>query len=227
MAQPKEAGMRKSRRWILLIVSLAGLLLMAAPAAAGGGGGGGPCSGFGSGTKVVLRDNCFDTVAFSVQPGTDLVVTNDGGQSHSYTAVDGSFNTGLLKPGATAHIKVGGAGIVQVYCTIHGTASGEGMAGVLLVGDPALASTASSGISAEAKGAIDQQSALLAAEVADRAAAQAELKSELASIRQQVDTLQSSRLSGATLLGLLGSVLGAGALAAVYYRRRPAGVEQH
>jgi hypothetical protein len=175
---------------------------------------------------VVLRDNCFDKVAFSVQPGADLLVVNEGGQSHSYTAVDGSFNTGLLKPGQTAHITLGSAGIVQVYCTLHGTASGEGMAGVVLVGDPALASAASGGMPAEAKGAIDQQSALLAAEVADRAAAQAELKTELASIRQQVDTLQSSRLSGATLLGLLGSVLGAGALAAVYYRRRPA-AEQH
>jgi plastocyanin len=219
--------MRASRRWAVLIVSLVGLLFAAAPAAAGGGGGGGPCGGFGAGQKVVLRDNCFDKIAFSVQPGTELVVMNEGGQSHSYTAVDGSFDTGLLKPGATAHIQVGSGGIVQVYCTLHGTASGEGMSGVLVVGDPALAGAAASGLPAEVKAAIDQQTVLLAAEVADRAAAQAELKSELASIRQQVDTLQSSRLSGATLLGLLGSVLGAGALAAVYYRRRPATTEQH
>src|SRR6185295_12921429 len=124
--------MRASRRWLILIVSLVGVLLAAAPAAAGGGGGGGPCGGFGGGTKVLLRDNCFDKVAFTAQPGSDLLVVNDGGQSHSYTAVDGSFDTGLLKPGQSAHIKLGSAGIVQVYCTLHGTASGEGMSGVVL-----------------------------------------------------------------------------------------------
>ncbi len=219
--------MRASQQWAILIVSLVGLLFAAAPAAAGGGGGGGPCGGFGSGTKMVMYDNCFDKVAFSAQPGSELLVINEGGQSHSYTAVDGSFDTGLLRPGQTAHIKLGSTGIVQVYCTLHGTASGDGMAGVVVIGDPALSGTASGSMPAEAKGAIDQQTALLAAEVADRAAGQAELKSELASIRQQVATLQSSRLSGATLLGLLGSALGAGALAAVYYRRRPAIADQH
>jgi plastocyanin len=224
--------MRVSRRWLVLMVSVVGLLIAAVPAAAGGGGGGGGghCGGFGSGDKLVMRDNCFDKVAFSAEAGAELLVTNEGGQPHSYTAVDGSFDTGLMKPGTSVRITLGEAGIVQVYCTLHGTASGDGMSGIVLVGDSELAGAAagasSSGLSAEAKGAIDQQTTLLAAEVAERAAGDAELRAELAAVRQQVDTLQSSRISIAGLLGALGTVLGGGALAVVYYRRRPAGAGQ-
>ena len=214
--------MRKLRTFGLLLTGILGLLLLWPAAASAGGGGGGPCSGFGSGEKVALRDSCFDQTALFVKAGTQLLVTNDGHMQHSFTAVDGSFDTGLLEPGQTARVTVGQAGLVRVYCTIHGTASGQGMAGLVVIGEPDLGSAAGGGLSAEAKGAIDQQTALLMGEIDARTAAQTDLNTRLAAMQQQLDTLQSARWSGAALLGLLGSVLGVGALAAVYYRRRPA-----
>jgi hypothetical protein len=69
-------------------------------------------------------------------------VRNDGELPHTYTAVDGSFDTGLLQPGQSAEIRVGDAGVFGAYCTLHGSSAGGGMAGALVVGDPAAASAA-------------------------------------------------------------------------------------
>jgi hypothetical protein len=63
-------------------------------------------------------------------------VQNEGGVPHSFTAVDGSFDTGLLAPGESAEIPLGADGIVRAFRTLHGTAQGAGMAGVLVVGEP-------------------------------------------------------------------------------------------
>jgi len=130
------------RRVFVLFVVLAGLCL-AAPAAlagGGGGGGGGPCRGFGGGADLVLLDNCFDAVAHSVDAGATLRIRNDGELPHTFTAVDGSFDSGVLQPGQSAEIRVGEAGVFGAYCTLHGSPAGGGMAGALVVGAPSAAS---------------------------------------------------------------------------------------
>jgi plastocyanin len=114
--------------------------LAASEAQAGGGGGGARCSGFGAGSAIAMRDNCYEGTAQFVPAGSTLTVVNEGELPHSLTAVDGSFNTGTLNAGQSSTLQVGGAGVVRYYCLLHGTASGEGMAGVLIVGEPENAS---------------------------------------------------------------------------------------
>ena len=126
------------RKGWAMFLAICGLLLLPLPAAAGGGGGGGgPCAGFGAGAELIMRDNCFDGVAHFAEGGTTIVVQNKGELPHTFTAVDGSFDTGVLSPGESHDIQVGPDGVIRVYCTLHGTAHGTGMAGVLLVGDSA------------------------------------------------------------------------------------------
>lgn len=109
------------------------LVLLAAPAAAGGGGG--PCAGFSERNEIQMRDFCFSTAASFVEPGTKVVVTNDGQTRHDFVASDGSFSSGVLAPGASWELTATEPGIVRYYCSIHGSADGTGMAGILVVGN--------------------------------------------------------------------------------------------
>jgi len=127
--------MRPFRIGIMLIgASL--VALWPGAALAGGGRGGGACDGFSSGDRLVMRDSCFEGVAHFVDASSTLLVVNAGAAPHSLTAVDGSFDTGTLSSGGKAEIPLKTTGIVRVYCTLHGTKAGGGMAGVLIVGDP-------------------------------------------------------------------------------------------
>lgn len=127
------------RTTLTMIATIA--LLAVGPAAAlagGGGGGGGPCRAYtdvGPRTEVVLRDFCFDPVTAPVVPGTELTVVNEGEQPHTLTAVDGSFDTGTLQPGETATVTVEGEGLTPIYCTLHASKEGDGMAGTLVLDD--------------------------------------------------------------------------------------------
>jgi len=138
----------------VLAILLSGLglaILVAGPASAGGGGGGGgPCSGFSEGDQLVMRDSCFDGAAHFSESGSSLVIENGGIIPHTYTAVDGSFDTGILQPGESSEILLDKDGVVRVLCTLHGTAHGGGMAGVLLIGESMAAGKAArSPVSAE------------------------------------------------------------------------------
>lgn len=66
---------------------------------------------------------------------------NEGALPHSLTGVDRSFDTGLIAAGSHAELTVDEPGVFRVFCSLHGTAGGEGMAGVLLVGEAVPAST--------------------------------------------------------------------------------------
>lgn len=115
---------------------LAALVTFAtAPAFAGGGGGGQVCTPRVEGPEVILRDNCLEGVAHTLPAGENLRVRNHGRVAHNYVAVDGAFDSGLLQPGEETTLAVP-AGIHDVYCTLHGTADGQGMAGTLIVTDP-------------------------------------------------------------------------------------------
>ncbi|MBW3562267.1 MAG: hypothetical protein KY437_07200 [Actinobacteria bacterium] len=123
------------------------LLLVAAPALAGGGGGGSACLATSSGPEMTMLDSCFEGIAHELEAGTTLTVTNRGHLPHTITAADGSFDSGTLGPGEAFEVTVDEAGNVPIYCTLHGTKDGQGMAGVLMVGgaaDAELASTSSS-----------------------------------------------------------------------------------
>lgn len=117
----------------LMLATLAMLVLMSLPALAGGGGGGDSCSGFAEGEEVALRDSCFEPVALLRGDAGAVTVRNQGGMPHTFTAVDGSFDSGVLKPGELVEVEVP-AGLHRVYCTLHADPSGAGMSGVVVAG---------------------------------------------------------------------------------------------
>lgn len=114
------------------IILLAALSTLAAAPALAGGGGGQVCTPRVEAPEVILRDNCLEGIAHTLPAGADLRVRNDGTVAHNYVAVDGTFDSGLLQPGEETTFAVP-AGIHDVYCTLHGTADGQGMAGTLVV----------------------------------------------------------------------------------------------
>jgi plastocyanin len=111
-------------------------LVVAVEPAVGGGGRSGGCAGFTRGAAVSIQDNCFQGTAHLVDRGSTVVVTNHGQATHDFTAVDGSFASGLLQPGQSYELTVDTAGAIPFYCSLHGTATGSGMAGVLFVAQP-------------------------------------------------------------------------------------------
>lgn len=201
-----------------VLLALFGLLALSpAPARAGGGGGqGGACAGFASGPALIMRDNCFEGVAHFAEAGATLEVVNEGELPHSFTAVDGSFDSGVLDGGESVKLRLGEAGLVEIYCVLHGQASGAGMAGVLIVGEPAVEFTG-----AASTAALTRQNETLLTALEAQTATLTELRAELGAVRQSVEARAADpRPTQATALGLLGTVLGGGALAAVFVRRR-------
>jgi hypothetical protein len=168
-----------------------------------GGGGGSLCAGFGSGTSLTIRDNCFNGVAQFASAGDTLKVTNEGALPHSFTAVDGSFDTGVLDPGESAEVPLAADAIIRVYCVLHGTAGGAGMAGVLIVGDPALQSASGPSLSGDLKGALAARDEALLGKIDGQAQALKELQSDVQATRRigVVSALAALALalSGATL----------------------------
>jgi plastocyanin len=86
----------------------------------------------------------FDPDELTVAAGTTLLVANVGGKPHSLTADDGSFDTGIIDPGAeggrfagkNASVTLNQAGTFKFHCEIHPAA----MKGVVTVTGQAAAS---------------------------------------------------------------------------------------
>lgn len=143
--------MRTIRTLTLTAATVAAMATAVPALAGGGGGGGGPCPAYAPQdvTEVVLLDNCFGPVSATAPAGTTLTIRNDGAQPHTYTAVDGTFDTGVVLPGDATTIELPAtAGTLPVYCTLHADRDGAGMAGTVTLatgagpsglGTPALA----------------------------------------------------------------------------------------
>ena len=116
---------------------------------AGGGGHEAACAGYATGQTVEMYDSCFSGSAQFVRAGSTVQIVNRGDLPHSLTAVDGSFGTDTLQPGQSASIEVGDAAVVRVFCELHGTRQGEGMAGLLVVGEPTATMAGSDLVSAD------------------------------------------------------------------------------
>ena len=203
-------------RLALLLTVLALLAYAPTTVLAGGGGHSGPCEAVASGAYLAMRDSCFAGIAHFAEVGATLEVYNEGELPHSFTAVDGSFDTGVLQAGESVKIGLGEAALVRIYCTLHGTADGQGMAGLLVIGEPE--PVLGAGPSAAA---LQRQNQELLTALEAQNAALSGLRADLAAVRQSVETRPTDpRPAQATALGLLGTVLGGGALAAVLYRRK-------
>lgn len=136
------------------------LVLMVAPGVAHAGGGGvdtSGCAGYSEGTTVSMRDSCFAGTAHFAPSGTPITISNDGVLPHTLTAVDGSFDTGDVGAGQSTELTLTEPGIYRVFCSYHGTAAGEGMAGVVVVGDPATPVSAAGLTGAAPAGPVDSE----------------------------------------------------------------------
>lgn len=121
------------RTIITLFAALALSIIGAGVATAGGGGGGAVCRGFDVGASLSMRDHCFEGTGHVLAAGQTITVTNAGNSPHTITAADGSFDSGIVAPGDTYELTIDAAGAVPIYCTLHGSDEGNGMAGLLAV----------------------------------------------------------------------------------------------
>lgn len=73
---------------------------------------------------VVIRNFAFAPANPSVAQGTTIKVMNDDGTAHTFSARNGSFNTGDLDGGRSATVKLDRAGSFDFYCKIHNYMTG-------------------------------------------------------------------------------------------------------
>lgn len=120
-------------RRALLVLFTTITMVLAGAGWAMAGAGGAICRGFGQGDDLRMRDHCFEGIGHVVTAGQTVTVKNAGQAPHTITAVDGSFDSGNVAPGESYELALDEAGTVPIYCTLHGSAEGEGMAGLLVV----------------------------------------------------------------------------------------------
>jgi plastocyanin len=77
-----------------------------------------------SGASVSILDNSFSPASLTVPAGTTVVWTNRGGSKHTVTAA-GTFDSGILSPGASFSFTFATAGTYGYVCELHGGMSGS------------------------------------------------------------------------------------------------------
>ena len=92
------------------------------------------------GNFVTIYDNSFSASVIRVPEGGLVRWLHVGQVVHNVVSVDSSWSTSAgdradLKAGSESEHRFLKAGVYRYYCTYHGTASGQGMAGVVVVGD--------------------------------------------------------------------------------------------
>jgi LPXTG-motif cell wall-anchored protein len=68
---------------------------------------------------VSIVDYSFSPGSITIQQGDTITWVNNGKQPHTATASNGSFDTGTLKPGASASHTFSTAGTFAYICSIH------------------------------------------------------------------------------------------------------------
>ena len=86
-----------------------------------------------SGPAVSAIDNAFSPHELHIKAGQTVTWVNNGQASHTVTADDNSFDSGLFGPGTQYSHKFEKPGRYPYYCTLHGGPGGVGMAGVIVV----------------------------------------------------------------------------------------------
>ena len=84
----------------------------------------GPPAPTGDEAAIMIANFAFDAPDRATA-GSSAVVTNNDGATHTFTAEDGSFDTGRLDPDATATVTFGEAGTVEFFCQIHPSMTGS------------------------------------------------------------------------------------------------------
>jgi plastocyanin len=76
--------------------------------------------------NVSITDNEYSEASLSVDAGTTVTWVNEGTNTHTVTADDGSFDSGDLEPGDSFSYTFDDAGTFDYHCEYHGD---EGMTG--------------------------------------------------------------------------------------------------
>src|SRR5271165_2855186 len=79
-----------------------------------------------SGPSVSAIDNAFSPKELHIKVGETVTWVNNGQTSHTVTADDNSFDSGLFDPGAQYSHKFTKPGRYPYYCTLHGGPGGSG-----------------------------------------------------------------------------------------------------
>jgi plastocyanin len=85
---------------------------------------------------VNMQGVSFLPAEVHIAPGQTVLWNNASTFAHTVTADDGSFDSGLLDPGATFTMSFDAPGVYAYYCQPHGAAGGHGMAAIIVVDDP-------------------------------------------------------------------------------------------
>ena len=73
---------------------------------------------------VVIKKFAFHPKKLTVTKGVTLKVTNADGTVHTFSAKNGSFDTGELDGGTTATVALNKSGTFSFYCKIHNFMTG-------------------------------------------------------------------------------------------------------
>jgi plastocyanin len=82
---------------------------------------------------VTVQDDVFVPSRAEVDPGATVAWQHAGERPHTVTASDGSFDSGNLETRDSFTHTFAQPGTYSYYCRFHGTADGQGMAGVVVV----------------------------------------------------------------------------------------------
>ncbi len=75
-------------------------------------------------STITISGFAFSGVT-EIPVGTTVVVTNDDSATHTWTATDGSFDSGSLAPGESFEFTFTEAGTFQYVCNFHPTMTGS------------------------------------------------------------------------------------------------------
>ena len=84
---------------------------------------------------VEVVDSAFEPEELTIDPGTTVVWAQTGSLPHTVTADDGTFDSGDMAAGDTFSFTFQEEGTYPYYCEYHGGEGGQGMSGVIIVGD--------------------------------------------------------------------------------------------
>jgi plastocyanin len=91
-------------------------------------------SGTGAVPKGIMQHYVFVPSAIHAQSGETVTVYNYDQLLHRIVADDGTFDTGIMAPGASFTVKAGSSGtVISYHCTLHSR-----MRGTIVVDDPPL-----------------------------------------------------------------------------------------
>jgi plastocyanin len=78
---------------------------------------------------VNIANHAFDPAQLNIAKGTTVTWTNADTEAHTVTADDGLFDSGVLQPGQSYSVWLGGSGTVAYHCKIHPDIKGSVVVG--------------------------------------------------------------------------------------------------